>query len=163
MFEVSLTDLNWIKLIILYRKNFQNFCIFQNITTFSFSTFFPSKQTLQHWGELSNQKSSPKLSSQWHETHFLLLFNKNPICSTLMFSFSNYIDNLIPNSRHPYNWFTERFFCKTFNTRYIWDAEIWVIYLTWKAWIVFKHCSIITLKATVTLFPNPCNSIWGEF
>lgn len=125
--------------------------------------FLPFKTNFATLGELNNQKTSPQISSQWHETHFLLLFHKNPIYSTLMFSFRNYVDNLIPNSRHPYNWFTERFFGKIFNTRYIWDAEIWVIYLTWKAWIVLKHSSIITLKAIVTLFPNPCNSIWGEF
>lgn len=73
----SLTDLIYTELSILHRKNFQKmFTFVQNIATFSFSAFFPSEQTLQHWGELNTQKSSCKLSSQGCETHFLLLKRK---------------------------------------------------------------------------------------
>ena len=77
------------------------------------------------------------------------------------FFFRNYFGNLIPNSGHPCEWFTEKFFSKIF-TQDIYEMPTsgWYILFEWHNG--FKRCSIITFKAIVTLFPNPWDSVWGE-
>ena len=65
--------------------------------------------------------------------HIFCFFFLNPICSTLMFSFRNYFDNLIPDLRHSYNWFTERSFSKIFHTKFY--------HLLKKKYLVYPYAS----------------------